>query len=346
MSNRPIAYVMEQTLGSVTHYKNLRREDDVVPNDRPRWLPIEYRPSKMPWTVTGSALARRALRPLLTQIDGIFVHTTTLAPLSFDYFRRKPTVISSDGTPLNKRMMREAYGLKPEGRLARQAKQRLFRELFAPCTGFVAWSSWTKQSFVEDYGCREEDVAVIPPGIDLTQFSVGEREHEIPRILFVGGDFRRKGGDLLLDVFRRRLKGKAELSLVTPAEVADEPGVRVHRNLSSISPELHELYRTSDIFVLPTRADCYALVCMEALAAGLPLVTTRVGGLADMVREGETGYLMDVDDGDRLGDSLEALIANPDSRRAMSQNCRAEALKRFSTRENARQLFEFVRSRC
>ena len=346
MSKRPIAYVMEQTLGSITHYKNLRREEDVVPNDAPCWLPIEYKQGRLPWTLNGSLLARQALRPVLADVDGIFMHTTTLAPLSVDYFRKKPTIISSDGTPLNKRDMRAAYGLKPEGRFAEVAKRRLFRELFARCAAFVAWSTWTKQSFVEDYGCREQDVAVIPPGIDLEQFTIGDRSHEIPRILFVGGDFKRKGGDLLLEVFRSRLRGRAELHLVTPADVPEEPGVRVYRGLSNSSLQLRELYRTSDMFVLPTRADCYALVCMEALAAGLPLVATRVGGLPDMVREGETGHLVDVGDAGTLGDALESLVSNPSRRSLMSQNCRADAERRFSTRDNARRLFEFVRSRC
>ena len=52
--------------------------------------------------------------------------------------------------------------------------------------------------------------------------------NELPRILFVGGDFVRKGGDSLLKVFRERLRHKAELVLVTRAHVAEEPGVRVY----------------------------------------------------------------------------------------------------------------------
>ena len=85
--------------------------------------------------------------------------------------------------------------------------------------GFVAWSNWAKQSFVDDYGCREEDVTVIPPGVDIGHFSDAERDNELPRILFVGGDFERKGGDLLLKIFRERLRNKAELILVTRADM-------------------------------------------------------------------------------------------------------------------------------
>jgi glycosyltransferase involved in cell wall biosynthesis len=346
MSERPVAYVMEQTLGSITHYFNLRRQDSVKEGGPKRWIPVDFRANRLPWTLTGSYLARRALSPIIDKVDGVFMHTTTIAPASVDYFGKKPTILSSDGTPLNKRDMRGAYGLKPESRIAEFAKRALYRQIFSRAAGFVAWSTWTKASFVEDYGCRPEDVAVIPPGIDLELFAPGDRNHELPRILFVGGDFARKGGDLLLDIFRRRLRDRAELILVTGANVWDERGVKVHRNVSANSETLCRLYATSDIFVLPTRADCYSLVCMEALAAGLPIVATRVGGIPDLVKEGDTGHVVDVDDASALGDALEALVLDGARRQRMSLLCREEAFKRFGVRDNARRLFEFVRSRC
>ncbi|HYQ18459.1 MAG TPA: glycosyltransferase family 4 protein [Polyangiaceae bacterium] len=349
MNVRAIACVMEQTLGSITHYLNLRRHESAYAGCNARWLPVEYRDAAIagtPWTVTGSLAARRALKPVLEDVDGIFIHTATLAPLTVDYFRRKPTIVSADGTPLNKRSMRSEYGLKPEWRATERAKQLVYREVFAQARGFVAWSNWAKQSFVEDYRCREEDVAVIPPGIDVEQFHNAERDHELPRILFVGGDFVRKGGDLLLKVFRQRLRGKAELLLVTRDQVEAEPGVSIHRNVVPNSPALLGLYRDADIFVLPTRADCYSLVCIEALASGLPCVSTNVGGIADILDEGKTGHLLNVGDGAGLGDVLEALVADRARRQEMGRLGREVALSRFDSRENARKLFEFICGRC
>lgn len=350
MRVRTVACVMEQTLGSITHYLNLRRFDTAYEGCRAHWLPVEYRDARIvgtPWTVTGSLAARRSLRPVLQDVDGVFMHTATLAPLAVDYFKRKPVVLSADGTPLNKRAMRPSYGLKPEWRLTERTKQLIYREVFARACGFVAWSNWVKQSFIEDYGCREQDVAVIPPGVDIGQFSNdAEKNHELPRILFVGGDFVRKGGDLLLKVFRQRLRGKAELLLVTRDATAAEPGVRTFHNISPNSPALLNLYKEADLFVLPTRADCYSLVCMEALACGLPCVSTDVGGIADIIDEGKTGHLIDVDDEARLGDVLEALVADPARRREMSVACRAVAVSRFDARENARRLFQFICERC
>jgi len=346
MSERPIAYVMEQTLGSITHYLNLRREESAAEDPKPVWIPIEHRESRVPWTLTASWLTRRAVGAVLNDIDGIFMHTTTLALLSLDYFGKKPTILSTDGTPLNKRDMRRLYGLRDQGPLGERAKRAMYRKVFRSAAGLVAWSHWTKQSFVEDYGCREEDVAVIAPGINLEEFSIGDRNHELPRILFVGGDFERKGGDLLLDVFRKRLRGRAELILVTRGQVKSEPGVIVHRNVNANSKALHELYRSSDIFALPTRADCFSLVCMEAQAAGLPTISTRVGGIPDVIVDGETGHLLKAGDTAALGDALESLVLDSARRLVMSANSRAAAMRLFDSHANARKLFEFVRSRC
>ena len=64
-----------------------------------------------------------------------------------------------------------------------------------------------------------------------------------------------------------------------------------YRNVAPNSEALLKLYRAADIFALPTRADCYSLVCMEALASGLPIVATKVGGIPDILRDGKTGHL-------------------------------------------------------
>jgi glycosyltransferase involved in cell wall biosynthesis len=346
VSERPIAYVMEQTLGSITHYLNLRRAETASGQPPHRWIPIEYRKSMLPWTLPGSWRTRQALRPIINELDGIFIHTMTLAPASLDLFDKKPVIISCDGTPIAKRNMRAAYGLGPQRRFSELAKRELHRRVFERAAGFVAWSTWAKQSLVTDYGCRADDVAVIPPGVDLELFAPGDRDHPLPRILFVGGDFVRKGGDLLLDVFRKHLRGFAELVLVTGAEIADEPGVSIHRNVRANSDELRDLYATSDIFALPTRADCHSLVCMEAMAAGLPVVTTRVGGIPDLVAEGETGHLVEVDDEQTLKSALLSLSLDTAKRKQMATDARLDAKRRFGARENAQLLFDFVRSRC
>src|SRR5206468_3105070 len=110
------------------------------------------------------------------------------------------------------------------------------------------------------------------------------RQHNhVPRILFVGGDFERKGGPLLLDWFRRAGRGRCELDVVTRAAVPSEPGVRIHRGIVGNSPEARSLFFAADVFVLPSLGECFGIASVEAMAAGLPVVTTDVGGSRDIV---------------------------------------------------------------
>ena len=335
-------FAMEQSLGNVTHYLNLRAAEQEAGWLKAQWLPIEYRQTRVPWAVSGSLDASQALLPLLRNVDVAFIHTTTIALLSPLLVPKRPLVLSTDGTP-NKRGMRHWYGLKPEGPVGSELKRQLYGRIFQRADAFVSWCEWTKDSLVEDYGVEPSRVTVIPPGVDLSRFHPGVRNNSKPRILFVGGDFKRKGGDLLLEVFRRRLRGRAELELVTPADVPEEPGVRVHRNIKANSPVLQDLFATCDVFVLPTRGEVFPLAGMEALAAGLPLVATRVGGLPELVVDGESGRLCDVDDAGGLGDALDQLIGDEALRRRMSERARRDAEQRFDYRKNALRVFELVR---
>jgi glycosyltransferase involved in cell wall biosynthesis len=336
---------MEQTLGNVTHYLNLRAAGAAGPLE-PRWVPIAYRDGVLPWALRGSLEARRRLAAL-TDLDGAFVHTTTLSLLTGGLARHLPTVLSTDGTPANKSGMRALYGLGPQSRASERLKRALYRSAFANAAGFVGWTRWAAASFVEDYACPPDRVIAIPPGVDLDLFRPAARPSRIPRILFVGGDFRRKGGDLLVDAFRGRLRGRAELDLVTSAAapVAEEAGVRLHVGVKPNSERLLALYAGADVLALPTSADCLPLVALEAAACGLPIVCTRVGGLPEAVVDGETGWVIPPGDRGSLADALERLVSDGELRARMGRSARALAERAFDARKNAVRLFEFVAAR-
>ena len=120
---------------------------------------------------------------------------------------------------------------------------------------------------------------------------------------------------MLLEAVRRlRDAGVAiELDLVTRDEVPDQEGVRVHHGLTPNSPPLIELYHRADVFCLPTMGDCLPMVLSEAGAVGLPLVSTDVGAISEIVRDGETGLLVPVDDVGALAAALRRLADDPDA---------------------------------
>ncbi len=163
----------------------------------------------------------------------------------------------------------------------------------------------------------------------------GQRPDDgLTRILFTGGNFERKGGDLLLRWARETGRRGWELHLVTIDRIENPPpGVVVHNDLGSNAAELIELTRRCDLFALPTRADCFSIASLEAMAAGLPVITSDVGGIADIVREGETGYLLAPDDFDGLCDRLETLLASPARRQEMGRKGREVVCAHFELRD-------------
>src|SRR5579885_2077644 len=159
----------------------------------------------------------------------------------------------------------------------------------------------------------------------------------LPRILFVGGDFARKGGMLLLDWFTTHGRGRCELHLVTrqPPPLRETlPGLHLHTNLEANDPELMQLYRESHIFVLPTLADCFGVASIEAMATGLPVITTHVGGVPDIVEDGHQGFLIAPQDGTALAAALDRLLENAALLQAMVERARARVLERFDARKN------------
>ena len=135
-----------------------------------------------------------------------------------------------------------------------------------------------------------------------------------------------------------------ELHLVTRDQVPDTPNVVVHRGLTPNSPELVRLYQRCDAFVLPTRADCFSLVAMEAMSCGLPVVISRLGGIPEIVGDGVTGFLLEPDDYGSLALRLDQLASDADLRRRMGEAALARARERFDCRVNLGRVLDVLKA--
>jgi glycosyltransferase involved in cell wall biosynthesis len=350
-----LGFVMEQTLGQVTHDLNFRQwiaqDADVVPT----WMPVPFdaadRWSRTPvvksnWTLRASLRAREQVRAWLRayRFDGLFFHTPVTALFAQRLMKEFPTVVSMDATPLNLDSVGTAYGHAPSANRHLEAvKNVLNRRTFRLARQLIAWSEWAKESLVRDYQIASNKVTVIPPGIDLRRWHVARTRPERTssmRLLFVGGDFSRKGGDVLLRTFRQHLMGTCELDIVTRDDVDTTGlrGVRVHHGLTSNAPELLSLFGAADAFVFPTLGDCLPIVIMEAMASGLPVVATDVGAIREEVEHGVTGLLVPANDAERLADAVLQLTANPVRRFEMSLAGRRAAERLFDGERNYRQI--------
>jgi glycosyltransferase involved in cell wall biosynthesis len=93
--------------------------------------------------------------------------------------------------------------------------------------------------------------------------------------------------------------------------------------------QLLEEYRLASLFVLPSAQETSPMVIAEAMAAGVPVVATRVGGVPYLVEDGATGFLVDVGDIDALARRIASLIADDDVRGAVGGAARSRARERY-----------------
>lgn len=254
---------------------------------------------------------------------------------------RRPLVLDLDGTPAQLEEMAPAYrGGTPRQGLARSTRQAWQRLAWSAVTHFAPISRWAADG-LEREGIPRDRISVIPAGVDLEAWRPAPpRRNPVPRLLFVGGDFERKGGDLLLDVVRHTLAGRVRVDVVTYGSPSVPPGVRVHRAEPN-SPKLRALYREADLFVLPTRGDCCPVVAIEAMAAGLPVIIGDVGATREIVDDGETGWVVKPDAG-ALARVLDHAIRDPSRLEAMGARARSVAEVRFDGARNDRMLVDLL----
>lgn len=362
MSESParIAFVVEQTLGHVTHYQNMRdvaaRRSDVSPI----WIPILFDPGAtrlVPllgrnWSARASLRSRRALDALAAadRPEAIFFHTQATALFSTRMMERVPTAVSIDATPINFDSVGDGYGHRPAGNgFIDRRKHAMTRAAFHAARLLISWSDWGRASLVSDYGADPAKIHVIAPGAARRFFEIGRhRSSRIDdatrpvRVLFVGGDFVRKGGSVLLDAVRGELGRRCELHLVTRADVPAAPGIVVHRDVRPNSEEILALFAQADAFVLPSLGDCLPVALMEATAAGLPVITTDVGALRETVEQGWSGLVCAPGEPRDLARAIERLVGDASLRVRMGRAAFDLARRKFDATANDDRLLDLM----
>lgn len=278
----------------------------------------------------------------------MFIHTQVPALLVGSWMNRIPTVVSLDATPHQIDHMGDQYEHRTSSDRLERWKLEANRRCFRRARHLVTWSEWTREALVRDYGVERERVTVIAPGVDFSQWEYvrsGTSPVNSPvGVLFVGGGLERKGGLLLLEA-TRRLRARPEvpefeLHLVTNTEIPTEPGVVGHHGLTSNSPELIELYRRCEIFCLPTLGDCLPMVLAEAAASSMALVSTSVGAIGEIVRDGETGILIEPGDVDALEEALCRVVSDRVLRKRLGEGAHDLARREHDATTNANRIVE------
>ncbi len=190
---------------------------------------------------------------------------------------------------------------------------RIEREIFR--TGnyriIIAISKRGKEEIVRHYKVPREKIKVIYNAIDTNRFNFNDRiktraevrktigiPEDTPLLIFVGSGFRRKGLSAAIRALAR-LETKVSL-MVIGKDSADSyrllaKKVGVEKRVFFIGPvvDVEKYYCASDLFIFPTVYEPFGNVCLEAMAAGLPIVTSRICGGSEVLDEGKNGYVIE-----------------------------------------------------
>ena len=231
---------------------------------------------------------------------------------------------------------------------------RCHRAHYVFCSRFVA------EHFIERYPrIPDNHLHVIHNGVDAGQFrpaQLDDRQGAVTRIIFYAGWHPRKGIYELLDAVALLESRRQDFELYFGGSAFSHyrglDSEEIDRKVRERAAGLHcvrlmghlphekvpDLLRTMDLGVVPSLWEPFGLVALEMMASGLPVVASRVGGLKEVLVEGETGYLVENKNVRRLAAALEALIDNPELRLQMGRKGRQRVEECFTWDRHVDQL--------
>lgn len=226
-----------------------------------------------------------------------------------------------------------------------RAVLRIERAMFSPGDKrrVIVNSRKCKAELMECYRFPEERIDVVYNGVDSDAFAPKPEVREAARrefgiasddiaVLFVGPGFQRKGLDTLIAAAS---KLPENVKLLVAGRASHKWQAQQRIIWAGQSDSMDRCYAAADIFALPTRYDPFANSTMEALASGLPVITTTSNGVSEILQDGENGFIIASNDPDALAERLQALLDDPCLRERMGSAGRV-AVKPYTWEQTTR----------
>lgn len=232
--------------------------------------------------------------------------------------------------------------------------------------GLIAPSRSVLDQTGVEWGLPTLPTAVIGNPVSLDRTAPPAARLTVPQLLFVGRFDRIKGGDLVLDAFARIAARHPDcrLTFVGPDGGISQPDGTTLLLAEAVSrlpgplrdridvlgrksrAEVEALRSTHPITLLASRYETFGVALIEAMAAGSAIVSTRVGGCAEVLRDGKTGFLVPTEDPQALADACLTLLDDPDLALRLGQAAQADVAARFSPETIAREVATFLGPLC
>lgn len=188
------------------------------------------------------------------------------------------------------------------------------------------------------------EIPIIPNGVDITRYTVPERDWSYPRLLSVGRIVHQKGLDLGLHALAQLKDLDWQWSIAGDGpqlenlrSLAYELGIadRVRFLGWQSRDELTKRYQEANLFLFPSRHEGMPNAMLEAMATGLPVIATHIAGNEELVVEGQTGYLVETERADELCDALKKILVDSSLRKKMGAASHRRVEENYSWRRVA-----------
>jgi glycosyltransferase involved in cell wall biosynthesis len=242
-----------------------------------------------------------------------------------------------------------------------KAGERMERNALERASLAIYASDWAAKSAVEHYGVDPAKVAVVPFGANIeadptaseVSALIEARPSDHCRLLFIGVDWTRKGGEIAVRTAQELSRGGLPTELVV---VGPEPSLHtdtkrfvrmegfVDKRTESGRKRLESLLATSHFLMLPSRAECYGVALCEANAFGVPCLATNVGGIPSIIRTGVNGSLFELEDGpSAYAAFVRSQLADVDSYRRLAVSSYDEYQARLNWKASGRRVAALLR---
>jgi L-malate glycosyltransferase len=207
------------------------------------------------------------------------------------------------------------------------------------CAHRVVANSAAVAARLRNEGVSQRVIRIIPNGIDVETYAARRPSQSLRRIVTVANLRPEKGHDVLIDAFAALSTVHPDVELVIVGTGNRDAELRALATQRGVAARVHFLGHREDvagilagcdIFVLPSRSEAFPNSVMEAMAAGLAVIATAVGGVPELIEHDVNGVLTPPDNRDALIAALRNLVENPARAAALGQSARDTIASRFS----------------
>ena len=270
---------------------------------------LDIRYVHIPWGV------EKTLKELAPDVVvGSEYNPTILLALHYCKHHKIPFVSWTDGTLFSERNF---------GKVQLWSRKHVIKQ----ADSYIASSTKSKEAQIY-YGAPEEKCHISFLTVDFDEYTQKPQGKSTGKILCVGSLIERKGVDLLLNAlaevqadYELYLAGTGSEKTTLEAQAKElKIADKVHFLGQLNRMELLEQYKSSDLFILPTREDCFALVILEAMCSGLPIICSRYAdGAYDLIEEGKNGFIIDPYDKKIFAATIERVLRDEKLQKTMQK---------------------------